>query len=685
MFRILKKFKDSLYNICVRRVSEIQLAYEGYVNANKESHKKNRLKSWSILLRCNIKYYIFKTNPKAYISNSEIANVYDKASESSLSYRKTPEHFAEELMAFDIISFDIFDTLVFRPFQNPTDLFYILGEKHCYPDFKRLRCYAEAMARNEKFKTSNTYEISIDDIYEYMEKHIGISAELGIKLETETEIELCFANPYMKKVFNILRQNGKKIIAVSDMYLKHLTIEQLLSKCGYTGFDEVYISCEHLKSKYDGKMFQLVKNNYGKEISYAHIGDNKFSDIKRATENGFNAFFYPNVNETGVPQRSTSMSIIVGSAYKGIVNSHLHNGLNLFKPAYEYGYVCGGIFVAGYCRFIHEYAGNNGIDKILFLSRDGFILKKAYDILYPNNNSGYVYWSRAVSTKLTAKRFKYNFFEKFIYHKINSNKTLKNIVEAMELWELFENDNIIDWDLMLTDKTVKLLEQQLNNNWDKIIEIYNSQSQGAKKYYAKVLNGCKKVCAVDVGWAGSGAISLSYLVENEWDLGCEITGLIAGTNTPHNVFPDTSESQLQSQKLVSYMYSQSFNRELAYFHNPNSNHNIYFEFLLSSCEGSVKGFYSINGGYEIQFGEKEKDNLEVVKLIQQGIMDFINQYKTSFEKCPYMFNISGNDAYVAFRLAVKNQDYLRMLFSDCTFQMNVGEENKSIIKKKRRK
>ena len=70
------------------------------------------------------------------------------------------------------------------------------------------------------------------------------------------------------------------------------------------------------------------------------------------------------------------MSAITGSMYRGIVNAHLHNGLNEYSMEYEFGFVYGGLFVLGYCQFIHEYVQTHHIDKILFLARDGDILIK---------------------------------------------------------------------------------------------------------------------------------------------------------------------------------------------------------------------------------------------------------------------------------------------------------------------
>ena len=68
------------------------------------------------------------------------------------------------------------------------------------------------------------------------------------------------------------------------------------------------------------------------------------------------------------------MTSLIGSAYRGIVNAKLHNGEGCYSPFYAYGYAYAGFLALGYCNFIHEYASSHNIDKILFLSRDGYIL-----------------------------------------------------------------------------------------------------------------------------------------------------------------------------------------------------------------------------------------------------------------------------------------------------------------------
>ena len=204
------------------------------------------------------------------------------------------------------------------------------------------------------------------------------------------EMDFCYANPFMLQVFEALRRMGKKMIVVSDMYLPRDFLEALLEKNGYGGIEKLYVSCEYGKSKADGALFELIKGEYP-GTTVIHVGDNEHSDKKMAKKNGFESLFYPNVNRMAVLLRPYDMSPVIGGAYRGIVNNHLYQGNMSYSREYEYGFVYGGLFVLGYCQFIHEYCVNEKIDRLLFLSRDGDILKQVYDQLYPEDGTSYVY------------------------------------------------------------------------------------------------------------------------------------------------------------------------------------------------------------------------------------------------------------------------------------------------------
>ncbi|MFQ9799553.1 MAG: hypothetical protein ACLR23_12200 [Clostridia bacterium] len=86
-------------------------------------------------------------------------------------------------MAYDIISFDVFDTLLFRPFSNPTHVFYLAGIRLQYPDFTRIRIESEQQAGTRNEGESGTSEVTLEEIWDAMEAETGSPKETGMRVE----------------------------------------------------------------------------------------------------------------------------------------------------------------------------------------------------------------------------------------------------------------------------------------------------------------------------------------------------------------------------------------------------------------------------------------------------------------------------------------------------------------------
>lgn len=605
-------------------------------------HKKHdgaagaaKLFSWIYLLWLNFAYYFLFCH---FLGRMPEVEVYEEKrlstgdSESAAYLKANPElsvnAFVEKLSQYDIISFDIFDTLIFRPLALPTDLFYLIGQELEIMDFKNIRIWAEWDARVKYNAKQGNMEIGLTEIWDNLREDVGSAAGRGEEIEKNMEIKLCYANPFMLAVWQRLEKLNKKIIIVSDMYLPKECIAGILKKAGYTGAQKLYISNEYQKSKADGQLYrEVLRDWYGadvdkKSVSIVHVGDNPHSDWKMAGRYGIEVLPYQNVNKNALLYRAFDLSPMIGSAYRAIVSNWLYCGWKAYSIEYEYGFLYGGLFVLGYCTFIHDYCEKNKIDKLLFLSRDGDILKQAYDFLYPKEDTEYVYWSRKAATKLEAVFDKHDYFRRFIYH------------------------------------------------------------------YEKALGQAQKAAAIDIGWAGSGAMALRYLVSDIWKLDCDITGIIAGTNTIHNAEPDAAEAFLQSGKLAAYLYSQSHNRDLLKKHDPNKDYNVFWELLLSSPTPQFSGFYEGNlerkerqgkgeirylkqQGVSLAFGKYDA-NQDGIREIQKGILDFVKEYYGHYKDFPYMLRISGRDAYAPMLVAASHDEkYLGMIEKRFDLEINV--------------
>lgn len=660
--------KIKIYNFLVNRHIGICYRYHQFHN-NSSGLKK--IISWLYLLWLNFAYYFLFMH---FLGKNPCADYYENvrlSSDKPESYVNIYKGFKEQIDKHDVISFDIFDTLVFRPFSEPTALFYLLEKEIGIMNFHNIRVAMEHEARQLHYRRFGNYETDFSEIWEMIEKCIGTEVKAGAIIEQNLELQLCYANEDMLSFYKYAIDTGKTVIITSDMYFSGEFISRLLNKCGYSGWHRMFISSEYQNNKYSGGIYDLIHSEY-KDKSILHIGDNIRSDVKNAISHGIASFHIPNTDISGGKFRARDMSAIIGSAYRGVVNHVIYAGSTLKSMDYEFGYIYGGLFVLGYCNFIHNYCELHNIDKILFLSRDGDIIKQAYDFLYPDANTEYVYWSRKAATKLMAQADRYDFFRRFLYHKVNQNIKLSDVFISMNLDCLFEESGFGE-DEYLTDKNAGSVKKYLDERWEDVLALYETEHKSARTYYGKVLENCSSAVAVDIGWAGSGAVSLDYLVRNVWNIPCSITGIIAGTNTIHNAEPDASETFLLSGRLVSYMYSQSHNRDLLKKHDPNKDYNVYWEILLSSPTRQFSGFgLNEDGSVRLDFGKADA-NRDGIMDIQRGILDFVKEYYSHFKNFPYMFNISGRDAYAPMLVAAgHNEKYLKAVKKRFDLNININ-------------
>ena len=576
----------------------------------------------------------------------EVKRLYIRDSESSLSSGVSAKELARRLSSFDVISFDVFDTLILRCVSHPADVFYLVGMELNYPDFRKIRILAEKEARKRK---GGGGEVTLEEIWDVLSEESGIDREKGMAAEWEMEKRCCRGNPYFLEVVKQLQEQGKCLAAISDMYLGGERIRKLLDHCGFAAVKYCFVSSDSQTSKWEGSLYDKVRVQMGRDLVYVHVGDQKEADFYQARRHSFAAYHYPNVNGTGERYRPKDMSPVTGSLYRGLVKSRIHNGLCVFSREYEYGYIYGGLFVTGYCRFIHRYVSSHRIGKILFLSRDGTVLLEAYRKMYPQEKDRicYAFWSRLAALKVTAAFYKHEYFQRFLYHKTGHGFTLRQIFESMELSFLlsaFCEESNETPDHLLTHRNVETVREYLMRHWERILESYREQQRAAGLYYRELLSGCSSAAAVDVGWAGSGAVMLDQAVNHLWNLNCPVTGILAGTDSARIGRGEVGEMFLVSGRLVSYLYSQRENRDVWKFHDPARDHNLYWELLLGAPWGSLQGIYPDGkGGYRCRLKENPAGG-EKIRRIHRGILDFTEDYLEAERRLGREIPISGRDA-----------------------------------------
>ena len=509
------------------------------------------------------------------------------------------------LKDYDVVSFDIFDTLIVRYVDKPENIFKIIEQKvEDAINFKKNRINAEKIVRN-KFER----EITIEDIYKelgnFYKKELISSLK---KLEISLEIDFCTRREDVYGFFKKCIESNKKIIISSDMYLPLEVIKIILEKNNINGYMDLFLSSDTGVCKKDGKLFELIIKKLNiKPSKILHIGDNKNSDCTIPGKLGIKTLLIEKVNVKHIKRWFLKENI-----NSKIIDRFVYFNLQNKKESYTYkiGYKTFGIILYGFSLWLKEELERQKIKKVYFLSRDGWILQKAFNIINFNNkdiNDYYLYASRR-SLLVPCLHLCKNFAEVKELLNLKSKLTIKSYLNKLGID--FYLDNIEDGvEKVIDEKEQRVLFEKLKG-----IVVENSEKEyKAITEYLKKKDFNGKLAIVDIGWFGNMQNALYMLTGNE-----EIFGYYVGTRKNENL------DKLEFMKRKGYLFNNKINDNYWYVAAMNS----LFETFFLANHGSVKRF-NLNKNNDIKIescGYEYKNNAEKEYLIrdfQRGALDFV--------------------------------------------------------------
>jgi FMN phosphatase YigB (HAD superfamily) len=205
-----------------------------------------------------------------------------------VNYHKKPNEFLNEIANFDIVSFDIFDTLLRREYTEPEYAKFKLGQYLTKQgivanphDFIKMRNEAELTLR----KTKNFQgDVSITAIYQELGDSLQCSNELVqqyLELEFQFDLDMIKAKDEMVNIVHQLADAGKKIWFITDIYYTKKQIETMLRKIGMAVPYRLFVSSDLGMRKDAGTMWEFIKEEVTSlKSSYLHVGDNVRSDAQ---------------------------------------------------------------------------------------------------------------------------------------------------------------------------------------------------------------------------------------------------------------------------------------------------------------------------------------------------------------------------------------------------------------------
>lgn len=436
-----------------------------------------------------------------------------------------------------IVSFDIFDTICTRLFECPIDLFAyvakILEENdHNLKQFGINRFYAEERAREIAWQSEQREDITYDEIYGHLsslypqQKDI---VEFAKNTELQVELNSIVANIEQIYLIEKLKQLGKKIIFVSDIYFSKSFMEKMLANIDLNIYDKLYVSSEFMKAKYTGHLWNIVLKDNPEE-TILHIGDNLKSDILMPRKQDIKTIHYTKL----LGERRVGAELVPGLVPFSLMTKLQKITKKNLETEFWFGLgeTLGAIILKSFVDWLCAQVIKDKIDHIYFFARDAQIIHKVWNLLDGDDRCGttssYFYIARSSirfpschidlekNGKLSEASL-YTLVEETILPGDNWQTYFKRLGISEEylkktnfnkkfgsLKDDFDYKYVAELKEFIQEELLVLLAPIFANDYQNAYEYYNQEG---------MLDTEKRLAVVDLGWGGTNQLILTEFRE----------------------------------------------------------------------------------------------------------------------------------------------------------------------------
>ena len=326
-----------------------------------------------------------------YYRNGEPARRKKKNFEDNEYWQKNAEELRTLMAEVDVVSFDVFDTLIMRRVSDSMDVFRIVAGRLQ----EEYGAEAEGFVQyRKKAAGAAGGDATLDGIYAELRDLSGWSRELSDRaerLETETEMQLVTARPVIAGLYREAVRS-RVVYLVSDMYFPRETIRDLLAAAGIQAdVGRIIVSCEHKKSKRDGSLWEWYAGEIVRGRKALHIGDDDTGDVANPMRFGIGTY---GIWSAGRLMENSCLRNLAASARSPLESAmcallaaricgdpfcfHGTKGRLAFKDERGAGYVLLGPVIYAFCRWLSEKVRKDRVGQLLFFAREGWFLRRFF-------------------------------------------------------------------------------------------------------------------------------------------------------------------------------------------------------------------------------------------------------------------------------------------------------------------
>ena len=594
---------------------------------------------------------------------------------------------------FDVVSVDLFDTLLVRRVHDPdivknaTTRFItsLAKQQGIWSSFKlveRARNTIEAAHREKNGKGFPDHEANYLEFIPEVLKAIfaeQYTDDLFVRVteyEMQMESAILVARERFVELLAFLKHHDKRLFVLSDIYLPSQLLTGLLADKGLDHyFESIISSADSFNAKASGTAYPLIQEKFNLEKNrWIHIGDHIWSDGEKPSEFGIDAFVLIDKKEAKRKQIAKRYD------FQGR-KQHIWSGRNIqqiMAPMEAENVDRSALYADGYQFFAYlfgcmlfklkERVDELEINKLYFCSREGWMLKKCWElmspILWPEDQGKYelhyLYVSRLALGKASRANRGLQFDDIENALRPVNNKDFTDVariygldIKPLETY-LLRHELTIETDISAISRSnetfKKLLRLCDDDEFQQAIKQQTKASNDALCAYLEAenflspaknrvnVNKQDRVALIDIGWVGTIQSSLDQAISHRIDDRPIIHGFLMASNANSNLYPSSHHSQIEG-----ILYDDGrFSSVLSIINSckdvfeevTRASHPTLLEYLSEKDEPDEE---NIQGkGYQLKFRSKqhesfakELEQFEHYADLHQGVFDGITRFASA--------------------------------------------------------
>lgn len=583
---------------------------------------------------------VFDVRGKDLLVESKV--VYDFA--NTECYFK--ENLIQQIRNVEVVSFDLFDTLIARNILWLEDLVEIIEQK-LHNKGVDIRDFVQKRISLEK-KLSCGRSPKLEEIYAELLKDLNVedfnAFELA-ELEYRTDCELICPRKDMIGLIHQIKKLGKSVYITTDSYYTKQQIEFLLKQNGIDEIDGVIVSCEYDTKKTE-KLFEKLIEAAGTS-RIIHIGDDIASDIESAMAWGLKSFHIYNTEELldkvgGLGLISDNMNLS-DRIRIGMFKTRLFNSPFQFedsekkitvKDVEDLGYLFIAPIILDFVEWFSEQVDKYKLKNIWFSARDGYLIQKVFALMFPDTKSDYFLTSRISAIRAgvdSVSDVKYVDDMKYCGG-VEDNLKIRFGIDAEKIDPRnVEEKNI---GLMRYAKVILNVSREKRINYQKYIEKLNVK-EGGIAFFDFVAKG---TCQMYIERMLKNPIKGLYFLQLEPEY---------MKNKKLDILPFYTEKERDKSEIYDNYYI--------------------LETILTSPDASVEEFDQKGNAKYAKETRNDKD-INCIEQVQNGILEYVNKYLSILPYNKWEVNKKLDEVFLSLIHNVNiNNDFTELLIEDPFF------------------